>query len=100
MILFRSPLRRQTPLTNYVELNRRFVPFDTSAGEQDGFAYSLSSGLGSKTWNDILANRCTVIIAEALHGKTTEMQHRAQALRAAGLTAFFCRLDFLANVQF
>jgi len=45
----------------------------------------LSSSFGSKTWNGVLANRCTVIIAEALNGKTTEMQQRTHARRKAGV---------------
>ena len=88
-------------MKDYIELDRRFVPFDANAaGEYDSVDYFFSPSFGSKTWNDILANRCTVIVAEALSGKTTEMQQRTHALRRAGMPAFFCRLDLLAGVQF
>lgn len=88
-------------MKDYVELDRRFVPFDAKeSGEHDTYAHLWASNFGSKSWNDILANRCTVIVAEALNGKTTEMQQRTHALRKAGTPAFFCRLDFLAQVSF
>jgi hypothetical protein len=85
----------------YVELNRKFVEFGTGpVSEPDSLSHGLTSYLRSKTWEEVLTNRCTVVVAEAGSGKTVELRHQTERLRRAGQSAFFCRLDLLATMPF
>ena len=90
-------------IPDYIELDRKFVAFDerSQAGERTdiSFARGSSSGVG-KSWADILHNRCTVVLAEARSGKTTELRAQTEKLRRGGKAAFFCRLDILAKESF
>ena len=90
-------------MRGYIQLDRKFVEFDErlQAGESDDFLFglNLSSKIG-KSWSDILKNRCTVILAEARSGKTTELRAQTERLRSEGQSAFFCRLEILADESF
>ena len=90
-------------IQDYIQLDRKFVEFDErlQAGESDDslFAFDLSSKIG-KSWSDILKNRCTVILAEAGSGKTTELRAQTERLRSEGQSVFFCRLEILAGEPF
>ena len=90
-------------MQDYIQLDRKFVEFDErlQAGENDDFLFglNLSSKIG-KSWSDILKNRCTVILAEAGSGKTTELRIQTERLRSEGQAAFFCRLEILAEEPF
>ncbi len=90
-------------MQGYIQLDRKFLEFDErlQAGESDDslFAFDLSSKIG-KSWSDILKNRCTVILAEAGSGKTTELRAQTERLRREGQSAFFCRLEILADESF
>lgn len=89
-------------IQDYIQLDRKFVEFDErlQAGEREDslFAFDLSST--GKSWSDILKNRCTVILAEAGSGKTTELRAQTERLRSEGQPAFFCRLEILAGESF
>ena len=90
-------------MQDYIQLDRKFVEFDErlQAGESDDFLFALSSSLPTgKSWSDILNNRCTVILAEAGSGKTTELHAQTERLRSEGQSAFFCRLEILADESF
>ena len=90
-------------MQDYIQLDRKFVEFDErlQAGERDDFLFglNLSSAMG-KPWSDILNNRCAVILAEAGSGKTTELRAQTERLRSEGQSAFFCRLEILAEESF
>ena len=90
-------------MQGYIQLNRKFDKFDErlQAGERDDFLFGLNllSEIG-KSWSDILKNRCTVILAEAGSGKTTELRTQTERLRSEGHPAFFCRLEILTEEPF
>ena len=90
-------------MQGYIQLDRKFVEFDErlQAGERDDFLFELSSSSKiGKSWSDILKNHCTVVLAEARAGKTTELCARTYQLRSEGKEAFFCRLEILAKESF
>lgn len=90
-------------MQDYIQLDRKFVEFDErlQAAESDDFLFALSSSLlTGKSWSDILNNRCAVILAEAGSGKTTELRAQTERLRSEGQSAFFCRLEILADESF
>lgn len=82
----------------FVSLNRRFyeieIPPETSPEDLDLAAWRTKP---SQSWDDVLKNPCSVIIAEAGSGKTTEMRNQARLLRDQGKAAFFGRLELLTT---
>ena len=85
-------------MKKHIDLDRRFTEFDPNLkGEADEYSFALSD-LGLKRWSDILAQPCTVIVAEAGNGKTAEMEDRTLKLRKDGESSFFCRLEVLAKL--
>ena len=90
-------------IQDYIQLDRKFIEFDERLQAWENtdflFALDLSSQIG-KSWSDILKNRCTVILAEAGSGKTTELRAQTERLRSEGQSAFFCRLEMLADESF
>ncbi len=78
---------------NYIELGRTFHELSLKGGDSDEFDYrNLRYGKGL-SWRDLLAGFRTVILSEAGSGKTEEIRHSAQTLRAEGKQAFFLRLE-------
>ena len=89
-----------TRISDYIELDRKFVAFDedSQAEERDDLLFARPALSGTeKSWADILHNPCTVVLAEARAGKTTELRTQAEKLRSDDKDAFFCRLDMLAD---
>ena len=89
-----------TRISDYIELDRKFVVFEerSQAEEPDDLLFARSALLGTeKSWAGILHNPCTVVLAEARAGKTTELCTQAEKLRNDDKEAFFCRLDMLAD---
>ncbi|MGI2180378.1 hypothetical protein [Shewanella frigidimarina] len=80
----------------YIELNRTFRKLTESDGTGIDFDwFSLST---EKTiWSDILSEYRTIILSEAGSGKTEEIRHITQQLRAQGKMAFFMRLENIAD---
>ncbi|WP_445656553.1 hypothetical protein [Achromobacter sp. NCFB-sbj8-Ac1-l] len=78
----------------YYDLNRRFVERD-SYDQGELIAAQLRGKLVG--WSKVLENRCSVIVAAANSGKTTEMCHQAAQLRANGESAVFIALRRLAD---
>lgn len=78
----------------YYDLNRRFV--ERESYDQDEL---IAAQLRGKVvgWAKVLENRCSVIVAAANFGKTTEMCHQAAQLREKGETAVFIALRQLAE---
>jgi hypothetical protein len=54
---------------------------------------------GGKTWEQLLAQPCSVVIAEAGTGKSEEFRQQALRLIANGKPAFYAALDLLAGVS-
>ena len=89
-------------IPDYIELDRKFVAFDEHSqdAERDELLFTLSASLGTEeSWEDILRNPCTVVLAEARAGKTTELRAQACKLRSDNEAAFFCRLEILAEAS-
>ncbi|MDR9837647.1 hypothetical protein [Herbaspirillum huttiense] len=80
----------------YCELDRQFF-------EQPTFDSSDLNSLeyrGKRVgWAQLLDNFVSVIVAPANFGKTTEMSHKAAAMRSVGLDAVFLPLRSLIDVQ-
>lgn len=84
------------PATDLVELSRRFDP----SGRHDDLDFLRLRWLDDlPTWDEVLQNRCVIILGETGMGKTSELQARADVLAAAGLATFYLRLDELARPQ-
>ncbi|WP_347990170.1 hypothetical protein [Methylomonas sp. AM2-LC] len=86
---------------NFVDLNRQFSPLDIDRNQDqepdfDWLAYSDRK----LDWGEILKHRRVVLLAEALSGKTQELQNRAKVLSEAGYPAFFVRIEDLADDGF
>src|SRR5215470_4600325 len=86
-------------MEDYIFLDRRFVEFDPKVeGERDNYSFAIASLFsGAKSWQQILEQPCTVIVAEAGNGKTAELRYQTIALREDGKAAFFGNLGLLAN---
>lgn len=86
---------------DFVELDRLFVPLkrDTDAALEWGPNWGLKYG-GWLDWPGILQRWRVVLLAEALSGKTKELEHRAATLRREGIPAFFLRIEDLADDSF
>lgn len=78
----------------YYDLNRRFVERENY--DQDELIAAQLRGK-QVTWAKVLENRCSVIVAAANFGKTTEMRQQAAQLRANGEAAVFIALRQLAD---
>lgn len=78
----------------YFNLNRRYV--ERGSYDQDEF---ITAQLRGKLvgWDKILDGRCSVIVAPANFGKTTEMRQQAARLRANGEAAIFVALRQLVD---
>ncbi len=83
---------------SFVPLNRRFyeiaIPPEKSPEDLDLAAWRIKP---SQSWDDVLKNSCSIIIAEAGSGKTTEMRNQARLLRDQGKSAFFGRLELMTT---
>ena len=84
-------------MEDYIDLDRRFITFDPNAhGERDQFSHAPFNA--GKSWDAVLEQPCTVIIAEAGNGKSVELTRQAQLLRGRGEAAFFANLALLAKL--
>ena len=80
---------------SHIDLKRRFSTFvspETETNDDYIAAWRFHSSL---SWSQVLDNPCSVIVAEAGAGKTSEFRNQALVLRANDNLAFFCRLDLL-----
>ena len=81
-------------MSDLVPLERRFTKLDKDrdTAEQAAIA-SLLGGRSATRWCDLADARCTVILADAGAGKTTELRERARDSRTLGSEAFFIRIE-------
>lgn len=86
---------------DFVDLDRLFVPLkrDADAALEWGPSWGLKYG-GWLDWSGVLQHWRVALLAEALSGKTKELEHRAVALRREGKLAFFLRIEDLADDRF
>src|SRR5262245_30354493 len=91
-------IRERRVMADFIELGRQFVAFDDASSEEteSRFAGYLASPKG---WAEVLAKPCTVVIAEAGNGKSSELRHQAETLIAQGRFAFLAPLDLLARMD-
>ena len=82
----------------FVELNRTFFELSKNASDSDDIDLLQHHLRGKRlSWVDVTQEYRVVIISEAGSGKTEEIRHVAETLRQAGKTAFFLRLEHVAN---
>lgn len=86
---------------DFVNLDRLFVPLkrDADAALEWGPSWGLKYG-GWLDWPGVLQHWRVALLAEALSGKTKELEHRAAALKNEGKPAFFLRIEDLADDRF
>ncbi len=84
--------------SDYIDLNRTFIPYDESRSPEEAAVLSYFTGRkGFVQWDDLLAHGRVVLLGEAGSGKTWEMEAQASRLKAQGIASFFVRVDELAN---
>ncbi len=76
-----------------VALNRRFVEWGDKEPPDPAFRHVLRLGDGAIGWDELLAKRRVVILAEAGSGKSTEIAKRARLLVADGKRAFHATVE-------
>ena len=88
------------PNTTFVDLNRRFRPFDRKYKAEASAFDSYTSGpreTGSLGWDDLLERHRVVVLGEPGAGKSCELRERATLLIGQGKLAFYVRLDQLSD---
>lgn len=86
-------------MTNkFIDLDRYFalVPSEMMTRDDDD-AQRVGSLAPSLQWHDLLTKHRVVILAEPGAGKTWEIRHAAQKLRAKNTAAFFLKLEHVAD---
>src|SRR6266851_4004425 len=87
----------------YVELTRRFLPFEETADSDEAvwLSYFRSEYTDRRSidWKSLLApdSRCAVVLGEAGSGKSWEFTARAEILNSSDATAFFLPIDDLVD---
>lgn len=86
---------------NFINLDRHFVPLanDKDATIDWGPHWGRKYG-GWLSWPDLLTRRRVVLLAEALSGKTKELEYRTKLMKEQGRLAFFVRIEDLADRGF
>lgn len=81
-------------MPTYLKLDRRFV----HRPKYEPHEIYVSAGAGQRlTWQQVLENRFSVVIAPANYGKTTEMVEQVRRMRQAGENAVFVALRKVAD---
>jgi hypothetical protein len=81
----------------FIELDRTFRELSINENKSDEFDLRRLRYGKSLAWADLTARHRTILLSEAGSGKTEEVRHTAQALRAEGKPAFFLRLEHIAD---
>jgi hypothetical protein len=76
-----------------IELNREFFEWSEGQRSDPESRFWLRSAYDALIWEQLLAKRRVVILAEAGSGKTEEMQAQARALTQAGRFAFYATVE-------
>src|SRR5688500_4820612 len=81
----------------FIQLKRTFHPLSEKADNDDTDVRRLI-GIGKALgWHDLLKHWRVGVLSEAGSGKTSEIRHIAQELRAEGRSAFFIRLEHIGE---
>ena len=81
--------------TGYVDLARRFIPFEETADSDEAawISYYRPTYIGWRAlnWDELVGkdSRCVVVLGEAGSGKSWEFEARAEILNSRGVGAFF-----------
>ena len=82
----------------YIDLNRQFLRLNKDEVVDEEYEARAELDLVSAfSWSDLLAEYRVVILASAGTGKTVEIRHQCELLRAQGHPAVFLRLEHLAS---
>lgn len=85
-------------IDDFVELDRTFHELSLHEGQSDNFDFQATFGLGSAlTWDSLINDYRVILLSEAGTGKTVEIRQAARRQRANGKTAFFLRLEHVAD---
>jgi hypothetical protein len=76
-----------------IELDRRFVQCGDDERSDPDLVVHFGLSTGTLGWDDLLAKRRVVLLAEAGSGKTTEMRARARVLADGGRTTFYATVE-------
>ncbi len=76
-----------------VALNRRFVQWREGDLVDPGLRSRFGHYYGSLCWDDLLAKRRVVVLAEAGSGKSAELEEQARLQRQTGAVAFFATVE-------
>ena len=86
-------------MSDHIELHRTFWPVkDETDYDPDSFRIGSAFGKAPSDWSHLLQCNRVVILAEAGTGKTHELIHVTQRLIREGKSAFFCRIEDLADL--
>ncbi|MCJ2184089.1 hypothetical protein MTR62_15500 [Novosphingobium sp. 1949] len=82
----------------FINLDRTFHELRRHKGEADDFDIQAAFGYGkSVTWDALVNEYRVILLSEAGAGKTVEIRQAAKRQRAAGKSAFFLRLEHVAD---
>ncbi|NBQ71128.1 MAG: ATP-binding protein, partial [Nitrosomonadaceae bacterium] len=82
----------------FIELHRTFRDLPKEANESDDTDFSQWLSTDKRLrWPNLTQERRLVILSEAGSGKTTEIRNIARSLRSEGKSAFFLRLEHVAD---
>jgi hypothetical protein len=91
--------RYSVTMTNYIDLDRHFVPWVAETDDADLMRFVSAYG-SSPTWRELLERQRVVLLAEAGSGKSTELTHQAKRLKAQGKPAFIVTLQSIGRKGF
>jgi hypothetical protein len=85
--------------SDFVDLDRRFVPFDRLGGADtdDLWTEILASREERRDWDWLLSHRVVALLAEAGSGKSYEFRAQVDHLARMGRTAFYLRVERLCD---
>ncbi|WP_035818432.1 hypothetical protein [Janthinobacterium sp. RA13] len=88
-------------MMDFVDLERHFAPICKDKDEELDWSLHLGRKYGNwLNWAELLERRRVVLLAEALCGKTKELEQRAIMQRGQGHPAFYVRIEDLIDRGF
>ena len=82
----------------YIQLDRTFHELSEREGESDDIELRRALRVGKRLgWADLVQEYRAILLSEAGTGKTLEMRHAAEVLRAEGNPTFFLRIEYLSE---
>ncbi|MGX9729902.1 hypothetical protein OPV09_14335 [Janthinobacterium sp. TB1-E2] len=88
-------------MIDFVDLERHFAPIYKDKDAELNWSLHLGRKYGNwLNWEELLKRRRVVLLAEALCGKTKELEQRALMLRGQAHPAFYVRIEDLIDHGF